>query len=224
MKALICGDLHVPSHDARALECVLGYLKGYRPDYFIFLGDLTDFDMFSRFLQDPRKRRDPQREIERARETVKRFEGAAGAAKLVFLKGNHEARLEKYIQRNAPNLMYLECLDLVGLLGLEKWKVYDYPHYARLGKLIVQHGEAYGASVCERNVAKFGSYNVVQGHSHRLAQVFVRRVDGVFSSVQAGCLCSLSPSYTQRPNWQQGFVTYDRGQLKTHLIVRGDVI
>ena len=222
-RVLIAGDLHIPYHDPDAVLALLRFAKRYNPTDVVVHGDLIDFEALSRFLKDPREVSDPQDELDAAREFLQALRKAAPKANRYFGIGNHEVRLQKFLQRQAQPLLGLRSLDIKELLGLKEWQVFDYGCYVRIGDLVVMHGTGYGATVNVKNISKFGGFNVVQGHSHRLSQRFVRSIHGVCSAVETGCLCDLSPHYTHEPDWQQGFATYDGRHLHTHLIQEGAV-
>lgn len=220
MKILIAGDFHVPFHDPRAVAAFLSFAREYRPDQLVLHGDVVDFEALSRFLKDPDDTEKLQDSLDQAREIISALKAVCGWR--VFGIGNHEHRLEAYLFNHAPALAHLDALCIANLIGLDGWRIVPYDHYYRRGRLVVLHGTSYGTTVARKNAAKFAGFDVVQGHSHRLSQIFLRSLHGTHSSVEAGCLCDLSPKYTYRPDWQQGFATYD-GVLRIHPIVKGQV-
>lgn len=223
-RIVIAGDVHFPHEDKTCLKAFLSFLSRYKPTHVIIHGDLVDFEALSRFLKDPRKVADPQKEIDAAKKFLSEVKQRCPKAELVFGFGNHEERLERLLMRNAPQLLYLDCLELEGLLGLDGWKVIKPNHFYKVDKLIVYHGVHYAPTTTNRrNIAKFGGFNVVQGHSHRLSQTFVRSFHGVHSAAEAGCLCDLNPSYCAHPDWQNGFATYENGHVHLHVIEGGKV-
>lgn len=225
MKVLIAGDCHIPYHDPTALAALVRFARIFRPDQLIFHGDLVDFEAFSRFLKDPRKISDPQNELDRGRRILAQLRAAVGTrCKSVFGVGNHEHRLTSLLMRQAPALLPLRSLDLHDLLGLDGWRVIPHEGFYRVADLIVHHGVSYGPTTNQKNIARFGGFNVAQGHSHRLSQRFVRTLHGIHSAVEAGCLCDPEPKYATHPDWQQGFATYESGQLRLHLIEKGKVL
>lgn len=223
-KVLICGDFHVPYHDPKAVEALAQFAREYAPDILAVHGDLVDFEAFSRFLKDPRATSDPQEELERAGEILERLRKLTNHKRLIFGIGNHEQRLESTILKHAPQLIHLKSLNLVELLGLHDWEVIPHEGFLRVESLVIQHGVSYGPTTNQKNIARFGGFNVVQGHSHRLSQKFVRSLHGIHSAVEAGCLCKLNPKYTPHPDWAQGFATFENHHLRIHLIEKGKVI
>lgn len=223
MRALIAGDFHVPYHDKQAVQAVLRFAKNFKPTHVVIHGDLVDFEAFSRFLKDPREVADPQEELDAARKLLRSFRQAAPKARLIFGIGNHEHRLQSYLLKSAPALISLRSINLAELLGLDQWTVVLHESFVKLGNLITQHGVSYGPTTDRKNIARFGGFNVAQGHSHRLKQTFVRSLHGVHSVVETGCLCGLEPKYTAHPDWQHGFATFDNGHLRVHVIENGEI-
>lgn len=221
-KILIAGDFHVPYHDPRAVDAFVRFAGRYDPEELILHGDLVDFEALSRFLKDPEDIETLQCSLRKAQGILRRLETRCPRARRVFGIGNHEHRLESYLFTHAPALAHLEALCISSLLGLDGWKIIPHEAYHRTGRLIVLHGTSYGTTVARKNATKFAGFSVAQGHSHRLSQLFVRSLHGTHASVEAGCLCSLDPKYTFRPDWQQGFATYD-GTLRIHPITKGQV-
>ena len=216
-RAFICGDVHVPYHCPATVAAAVAAAKQFRPDLFVLNGDLVDFEALSRFLSNPRTVSEPQRELDVGAAILRRFEAVIGPrCHRVFLLGNHEERLEKYLTKNAPHLLGLRSLNLSELLGLAGWTVVPYPQIFRAGGLVVHHGVSYGSTTCNKNIAKYGGFDICQGHSHRLTQVYVRSLHGLHSSVEGGCLCQLEQPYSKHNNWHQGWATYDKKGLHLH--------
>lgn len=221
----IAGDVHFPYHDKAAVRAFLKYLSSRPFTEVIIHGDLVDFEAFSRFLKDPRSISNPQRELDMAHDFLLEIEKRTPKAKHVFGYGNHEERLDKLLMKNAPSLLQLDCLDLKELLGIQKgWHIIQPNHFYKVEDLVVYHGIHYATTTTNRrNISKFGGLSVVQGHSHRLSQNFVRSFHGIHSACEAGCLCDLDPPYCSQPDWQHGFATFENGQLHLHNIQGGKV-
>lgn len=219
---LIVGDIHYPLHDTRAVQAAYDYGKKLKPDVLVMGGDLVDFSAISRFLHNPRKVPSVQKELDGGRTLLSMFSDVA--QERVFVAGNHEERLEKFLLRNAPQLLDLRCLDLREALGMKSWQYVPYPAFWKQGRLIVHHGISYNNTTNQKNLAKFGGYNVAQGHSHRLSQTFHRSLQGQVSAVEWGTLSDLNPDYCHRPDWTQGFAVYANGDLSLRRISQGLVV
>lgn len=218
---LIIGDIHYPLHDSKAVQAAYDFGKCLKPDVLVVGGDLVDFAAISRFLHNPREVPSLQREMDGGRALLSLFSGLA--KERIFVGGNHEERLEKFLLRNAPQLLELRCLDLREALGMKAWTYVPYPAFWKCGRLIVHHGVSYNGTTNAKNLAKFDGHSVAQGHSHRLSQTFHRSLHGQVSAVEWGCLCDLNPHYCHRPNWTQGVAVWSGSKLSVRPILRGKV-
>ena len=103
--ALVLPDVHVPYEDTDALRCFLRVCKVVQPDYFICLGDFFDFYQLSRFDKNPLRKTTVSDDCDVARRWLYKLDGALPLkTHKVFIEGNHEARLIKWIHSNATEL------------------------------------------------------------------------------------------------------------------------
>lgn len=200
-------DLHVPYQDTDAVALALQVVRRVRPDAVNVLGDLCDFYKLSRFDKDP-DAFDLQHELEEAR-TFFRLLRMVHQGVVRFLPGNHELRLEKYLNRN-PELHGLDVLALPSLLRLEEYDVDYFEHEIEIvpGKLVAKHGDVvrkYAGYSAKAELERDG-YNVstITGHTHRLAGVYSTYRGLMVAGIENGCLCDLNPEYVRNPNWQHG--------------------
>lgn len=215
----ILGDVHAPFHheqNVKAARAVLEAQREIRLDEVILLGDVADFYTISRYDKSPLRRNQLQDELTVVGDVIAGFTESAGDARKRFCKGNHEARLEDYIARNAPALAALPQLQLPSLLGLESagWE-YD-PNYVLVkDSFIVKHGEAVSAASGASAKKELEStwMSGASGHVHRLAvhtrTSWAHYIKDVAPAVwvETGCLCRPDQDYLKGsyPNWQPGF-------------------
>ena len=135
----------------------------------------------------------------------------------MYLPGNHEDRLRRYLWRHPEiaslDVMRLDSLLGFGSLGLE-WRdtglPYEQYEFVVEGTLVVRHGRfvrkfsAYTAKA-EMEQEKF-SVSGISGHSHRGASFYARTRRGVVEWHEGFCLCQLEPEYAHHPDWQHGIV------------------
>lgn len=227
---IIGGDLHVPYHDQDAFEIMIEYAYKVGASTLMMCGDFLDFYQASRFQKDPRKRSIPE-EIGFFNSILDLIAKALPDTKLIFKVGNHEARLDAYIQNNAPALFGLEEIKLENLLHLKKRGI-DFVKSGQLSqykKLNVIHGHEYqGGFVAPVNPAR-GLYlktksNAVQFHSHVSSSHTEKDITGKITSCwSGGCLCDLKPAYAPFNKWGLGFIEVqpedDMFAVKNHSIV-----
>lgn len=226
-------DIHVPFHDPRALGAALKYLADHRWDIVIQLGDAIDLDIISRFVvHKPRlvEGRRIKSDVEDTQAVLRSIVKAARAknpkARVVFLEGNHEHRLERLIDA-APHLDGLmNAPQLLGLteLGVE-WVPYESTgEIFRVGKLAFIHGAYHNLHHAKKHVDQYG-LSVAYGHLHDISMhtgaafelpkgdLWGSKVSGIHASkcaISLGCLCDYNQKYINgRPSkWQQGFGTF----------------
>jgi hypothetical protein len=155
------------------------------------------------------------------REFLTQIEARAPNATLIFILGNHEIRLRKYILRNAEALADLVSFEEL-LRASDKWQIvgssmvenyviwHDYyiGHFNRVSKF---------SAYTVKNIIADRGVNIIQSHVHRLGMYSQTYFDRTVYGYEMGCLCSLNPSYAVTPNWQQGFVVLER-KGKTTLV------
>ena len=212
------GDVHFPFQDDSALSLLYQITGAIKPDLVACHGDLLDCYSISSFAKDLHLRPSLGREIEMATDHFALLNRLAPRARKLFIKGNHEDRLEREIKRMATKPEALEILRLPqvsesltwpSILGLGKlgWEYHE-KRTILFDKLILKHGDV---------VRKFSGYTAkaecekyrkggISGHTHRRGVFEHTDWNGVHGWWEHGCLCDLNPEYTEDPNWQSGFL------------------
>ncbi len=210
-KTLFIPDIHAPFQDEIALNALKEFIKWFKPDDIIFLGDLIDFYAISHFVKDPERITKLQEELDQAQEVMADIlKTSKYKTNNYFVRGNHEARLQKYLWTQAKEISSLRSLQLERLMDFKKLGV----KYIAEGKfnykgIIVKHGNI---------VRKFSGYTAkaefektgisgISGHTHRLNIYRQSNEAGNFTWIEAGCLSSLKQEYLDNeiPNWSLGF-------------------
>lgn len=221
-KLLILSDTHVPYHDKKAVALTLKIIKAFRPHTIIHIGDLLDFMGLARFdNKDPRKLGKLQDELDQAYGLLRDWREAAPNAEFYYLRGNHEYRLTKYVRNFAPEFHNLPGLTLPKMLSLDDLQI----KYIERGAmdyhgLLVKHGDVVRSRsgyTATAELEKSGSSGL-SGHTHRLGQVYSSNRSGMYTWVEAGCICRKDMDYLEgaTPNWQTGiafgYFTTDRNK------------
>ena len=204
------GDYHVPYHDESVLEPLNKFLAWLKPDCHIRNGDIHDFYGLSKFVKNPKLKCNLQSELDLCYRVLKKQKDASPDTLNIFIEGNHEARLQRYLWDNADALSDLRCLELPRLLGLTDlgFKVASYEDGLMINDIfLARHGELirkYSGWTAKAHAEKHGGNGIV-GHSHRGGEYFKRTRFGLTGWAENFCLCSLDPEYCSFPDWQQGF-------------------
>jgi len=174
-KILFVPDTHRPYHDKKAWSLLLKAAKDFKPDHTIVLGDFFDFYPVSSHPKSPDRKISLREEIEDGLKGLDEL-GSLGAKTNVFIEGNHENRLVRFIdeRQTKGDIDQLFDAQVFSKVKLEhfflqlksKWKFIPYKEYYKIGKLHITHdiGKA-GTSAVADAEATFQS-NAVIGHIH----------------------------------------------------------
>lgn len=209
---VILPDIHDKNVDWDVLDAVCEFIKDYRPEYVVQLGDLLDYEC----LMEKRNQKYPSfdgRDLEGLKEGYyyssiilnKINEVCPQGCKKVFLEGNHEYRATVVIAKSEflrDILCYERNVDFSG------WEIHRYLEPYKLGKLYIIHGEFFGANHVQKHLRHYQK-NVAYGHTHDIqtgSMASPLREIPIFGW-SLGCLCNLSPGYQNKKSssWSHGF-------------------
>jgi len=163
-------DAHVPHHSTAAFQIAIRACKRFDPDILVVLGDFADFYSVSSHDKDPARTQLLSIEIRAVRSCLAQLE-ALDVKRKIFLMGNHEYRLQRYLCTRAPELF--DMVEVHKLFELEEngWEWVPYREHLMLGSLALSHdfGSA-GQTAHSKAAIKLGS-SIVMGHTHRMAYV-----------------------------------------------------
>lgn len=220
---VICGDQHAPHQDPGLHAAFCSFLSDECPAELVVLGDVGDYASVSAhrsgvgFAQGVR-------EVNRAAyKLLHDYRSASPDTHVVVMEGNHDARIENYLQDRAPELwqvgpafeeedpMYsLRRMWRLDDLGIElvpgDW---DRASYKIAPGLTARHGYMTLKNAGESMLNKHG-HSQIQGHDHRLKFTYKTKHDPVDIrlAVSAACMCKIEEGlgYSPEPDWQQGMV------------------
>lgn len=179
-RVMFIPDAHHPFVDRDAWNLVLRVARHYQPHVLVILGDFADFYAVSFFAKNPARKNLLADELETTRSALVELTEAAGpqCSTKVYLEGNHEERLSRYITQHAPALSGL--LDVDRALGITDlgYQFVPYKKSYQLGKLRISHDfgkHGHGAILDARNTVEG---NAVIGHVHSLGTVYRANVHG----------------------------------------------
>lgn len=184
--------------------------KSFKPKHLICLGDLADCYSISSHSKDPARKSRIEEEIAVVRKALDELD-ALGAKNKIFVAGNHEDRLRRYLQDKAPELFGL--IDIPQLFQLRErgWVYIPYKAHGRLGKLHLTHDVGNSGRNATFVALDTYQHSVVTGHSHRLQYIVEGNAVGEFKlSAQFGWLGDISKiDYLHQAkaakNWALGF-------------------
>ena len=176
-KVFFLPDTHVPYHNQSAFKIALKALNRFQPDVLVILGDFADFYSVSSHDKSPNRVAYLQDEIKAVRQCLSRIE-RLDIPRKIYLSGNHEYRLERYIMTKAPELFGMVETDKLFKLYENNWEYIPYRKQLKLGNLVVSHDYgSSGQSAHRTAAAKLGS-SVIIGHTHRCATISRNNIHG----------------------------------------------
>ncbi len=208
-KSIFISDLHIPFEDKNAVMILKGFLRWFSPKYVFLVGDIIDFYNISTFDKNPERENRLQNDIDRTFEFLIDIRIICPNAKIVYLEGNHENRLLRYLWKH-PEIANLRALSIENLLNLEDMNI----EYKNCKESCIFHGFSIEHGDLVR---KFSGYTAksqmekrgisgLSGHSHRLSMHYMTNMSGELVWVENGCLCTKDQEYLIGiPNWQQGW-------------------
>lgn len=179
-RILFVPDAHHPFADRDAWSLLLKTASHWQPDGLVILGDFADFYAASSFAKNPGRKNLLAEELVQTRIALGELVSACGPACTlkVYLEGNHEERLGRYIAQNAPALHGL--IDVDRAIGITEsgFQFVPYKQSYQLGKVRISHDfgkHGHGAILDARNTVEG---NAVIGHVHSLGTVYRANIHG----------------------------------------------
>lgn len=218
---VVLSDIHFPYQNPSALEEAVSFISSYKPKYIILLGDIIDCYSLSRFDKDPSRILSLQKEFDLANRFITRLKDLFPYSKIIYIEGNHEKRLQKYLNTH-PEISSLRSLTVPKLLGLDSLDI-PYVNELSLYNVLFTHGEIvrkYSGQSARGEMDKNDSSGI-SGHTHRLSLIHKTTRTRQMQWAESGCLCSLEPFYlTSKPDWQNGLVygTIDSNKCVMNLL------
>lgn len=212
-RILILSDIHLPYHDAVAVEVALKHAEKWKPHSIILNGDTMDFYSISRYQTDPDKR-DLKGEIQVGRDFLAHLRERFPDARILFKWGNHEDRWAAYIANHASDLADCDFTQLREILEFEESGIEEVQsrQFIKVGKLLVVHGhelpKGIATPVCaaKRLFDRLRASSVA-GHWHQISEFtdnsgYDKRMVSCWT---VGTLGDLAPDYAPLNNWSAGF-------------------
>lgn len=190
-RRLLIPDVHAPFHDTKAVAIAMQILRDFKPDEVVILGDFWDCYCLSDYTQDPMKTfKVLEEELVEGRELLKKIVAMSGS--VTFIQGNHEFRVDRYINTFASKLggMY-SVREILGVPKSVRWIPWGPKNFHRCGKLVATHGSLCGIHPSIAMLRKYGS-SVVFGHTHMIQEHHIVNVQGEdFAAYNIGWLGDL---------------------------------
>jgi hypothetical protein len=237
-RALIIPDCHWPYGDLKAWQLMLDVALHIKPkiDEIILLGDFADFYAVNSHGKTPGMPDLLKDERRQVCIKLKQISAVFPRARKIYIEGNHEYRLIRYITNKCPELF--GCFDTASFLALEQYgfEFIPYGPYQKYNvletPLLARHEPMMGGLHCAHGTVTKASCSVIFGHTHRIQQSQIVAMDGdEYRGISTGWLGGKNhPVFSYVKNhhqWSLGFsvVTEHKGLWfndLVHIIVKDD--
>lgn len=220
MKIICAGDFHLPDVNNKALAVFENYLGRDKWDYLVIGGDLLDFSYLSKYSIGNLRSIEGKRimkDYDLANKLLDKID-KLHKGKKVFIVGNHEDRVRKYIDAN-PNLEGFVEIDKCLKLKERGYKVvWNYPKgdLFTINGISFIHGTYHNQFHAKKHLDAYES--IVYFHTHTFQQFTKSSFKkGLRMAQGVGSMCNYEQSYIgKRPSsWQLGFLTIETDKNKT---------
>jgi hypothetical protein len=167
---LLVPDTHRPFHDERAWNLMMKAARFLKPKDITIIGDFGDFYSVSDKRKNPLRPQLLEHELRDVRQGLDDLD-SLGAKTKRYIAGNHEHRLERYLEANAEALYETDCIP--GKLGLKGrgWEYTPYLEHCAIGKLYLTHDVGTAGRMAVFKASDAFEHSVVTGHTHRMQYV-----------------------------------------------------
>lgn len=185
---LVFSDVHGPFNDPRFIDekgqgLILDIAEDIDVTHILLNGDILDFYWFGAYAKSAYVLTRLEDEIEWGVEFFKNLRKRFPKQKIVFNAGNHEDRLDRFMQSKGCPLPFQDRLRLDILLQLERydieWYRYNNAYHIPGTGVVVQHSPpSYGQNAARTSLLKklVGSY--IFGCAHRPDSAYLSSYDG----------------------------------------------
>jgi predicted phosphodiesterase len=211
-RIVVISDLQVPFHDKKAVKNVAQFIRKYKPDDVLCVGDEIDFQTISRWSTG---RDEWSGSIGRDRDETVNVLAQLQVRQLS--RSNHGARLYNSLSKRLPGLIGLPELTIEKFLHLDDLGItYHTKPYQFHDEWVMVHGDEQSTKphggLTALEAAKRHGKSVVCGHTHRqgissYSTASGGVLTGVLTGFEVGHLMDITKAHYTRGtmNWQQGF-------------------
>ena len=202
-KWAILPDAHLETKASRPYSISKAWVKDYKPNGVILLGDYANVSALTHWDQDKRKKMEGKRH-EREMKFVKqelRFL-SDHCDEIIWILGNHEAWIEQYTEKHPEMTGLVEIENLIDLKSVNT-KLITQDKMYKLGHCYFTHGFWTTKYHANKHLTALGC-NVVYGHTHRpQTDMLNMKMQKPIMAYGLGCLCDHGPSYLKNKpaNW-----------------------
>jgi hypothetical protein len=170
------------------------------------------FDL-SQFPKSPHVKVTLYEETQLAKNFFQKLKSLCPTAKIIWIWGNHDMRVQKYLYREAGKLADFPQIDLEYLVGADVECIKQKKEDANFVNTYIKEGEFYIGHW--NKVSKWGGYtpkglvdsygvSIIQSHTHRIGCHIRTFLDRIVRAYEIGCMCE--SSYAKNADWALGWM------------------
>ena len=195
-RIVILPDIHLTIKIPKPYQLAKKFIKDYKPTEIILLGDFMEVGSLSGYDLSKKRKIEGKRfekEIEIASGELDCLQKLC--KRITYLEGNHEDRVERYLDDH-PELEGI--LELPKRLNLAqrgiKWVKLN--KLIKRGKLYLTHGVYYGKYYAKKTVDEYGcSIVIAHTHRHQIHTIYPKMQKYPMICTGLGCLGDTEPAY-----------------------------
>lgn len=208
--AIIIPDAHLKETAGKDYMAIKPFIKEISPDRIILLGDFMDVNSLSAWDYDkkrPMEGRRYKKEINCANRELDFLQ--KNSKDIVYLEGNHEDRVNRYLDKNPEMEGMIEIQDQLRLKerGIKWVKMND---LYKLGRMYFTHGMFTNKYSAQKHLQTLGC-NICYGHQHSTQTAMQNmKMQKPYVAYALGTLGDKKPDYLKnRPgNWINQFAMF----------------
>ena len=232
-RAIVIPDQHYPLEDKKAVSVVLQAIEIVKPNLFINLGDVGEWESVSAWKYKKIKRPPLEyqipfvdEEINLTNKGIDKFDKVlkkVGCDWKIICAGNHDEWLDSFVMEHP----YLEDYTFRRACKWDK-RGYDYYIYnepVKIGKLTFIHGAYTTMYHSKKHLDAYGE-NIIYGHVHDIQRHTKTDLGGTKAAWSLGCLKDMSAEKNKwlkgrLHNWNHAFAIIDwfkNGNFKIEVV------
>ena len=218
---IVCPDTHVApvgsvegGIDPRADSVLKQAIRIVRPDGFVHIGDVGEWESASHWQWTKRKRPPFEfmkplimadvRAVNKWLDEIDRELDKAGTTKRMVTEGNHEVWCDNFAIEEARPEFGAKALMRIKERG---WEWHEHGEFAKIGKLNLTHGGHFtGLHHAYKTVLGL-SASCMYGHFHNVESAHVMHLGGAHGAWAIGCLCKMRKKFLggKPTSWSHAF-------------------
>lgn len=228
-KSIVLSDIHFDSADEKHVSLMMKFMRDFKPNTIFLNGDIIDLPSISSYAKNPETTKSFKEDVDRSITFLRQLRKENSKARIIYLSGNHEFRLQSYLIQNAPDLFPFVRLERI--LGLKELQIewvagHTKETWIKYGDLYIGHFDSVkkDAGTTALHVMKEKGVSVLQGHVHRVGLTAKRFLNRTNYGYENPCLASFDVDYVKDPNWQSGatVIYFDDGAHWAYPIIIKD--